>query len=288
MNYSKLNTPKLSYGPVRPKYRPNDINDPPVVWSTTEYITSCSDDAASSSLQLMYGGASLYPIKVAVHAKGSTTSVVQDIPLNTLGNTLHGTAAGDQSEPVGITHDTNPPAITQFASAYKFARVVQTTVDVVVTNASGDNQALELFALIYRSDLGIPAGFTPGGASQPANIQQTPGLIKWVSKKNAIAGDINPNPMRKRLTFDIPKWFNDVEWAYDNPAATASTTNFWVEKDGNNLFTATPNVQLRMRLYGRFLLPDNDVGTNINCGLRMHHKVEFHRGQTVLPAPAAV
>lgn len=287
MDFTKLSTPSLSIGPVRPKYRPNDINDPPVVWTTTQYQTCMSDLASNASVQVVRGGQVLYPFSLGVKPVGSTTSIVQDIPLNTLGNVLYGTATNEQSEPVGVDHDTNPPAITQFVSGYEYARVISTDLDITATSITDQHHVLEMYALIYRSDLGIPSGFEPGSATTPANIQQTPGLIKWRSKNNATQGDwIGRGPMTKRLTFDIPKFFNDVEWAYDNPASTASTTNFWVRKDANGLFTAAPNVKLTMRLYARVMNPDNDADESFNIGLRFRHKVEFHRAQTVLPGPA--
>lgn len=289
MELRRLNTPSLSTGFVKPKYRPNDINDPPVVWSTAQYQTNLSTDATGHVGHSIRGGYMLSPIQLVVKDTAGTASVVDDIPLNVLGNTLFGSATGEESEPVGISHRSNPPAITQFSSSYSYARVSKTIVDISPTyHETTDNVAIEMFALVYRSDLGIPSGFDPGSTTVPTNIQRVPGLIKWVCFRTGVRGDFIPKLVPKRLVFDMPKFFNDVEWHYDNPASTASTTNFWVAKDGNGLFTSNPNLQLRLRLYARRITPEADVANTFACALRVKHIIEFHRGQGVLPAPNSV
>jgi len=259
----------------------NSVQAPSRVTSSCEDYYYLSSSAAQMAPKTIYGGTHMDDITAHQKRVGASTSTNTDIMVNRIGHALHGTTLAER---VGITHDKNPIGLTEFESSYQYARVKKAIMTFEFMPASACPFPILFYVLIYRADEGLPAfsiGNDTTAAHSSVNRVAHFKQCTWYPNK----GDVDVlKPVHKKIVIDVPKMYNDLEWTYD----PVTNGNFWVAKDGDNLFTSEPTADVLCRVYGLVLNPDGQGSTeSFTVGVHTKWIMEFDRGDQVLPTGAS-
>lgn len=278
------------FGYRPPVWENNAMQKAPHTKSSLMSWTNLSATIGQADVLTVTGGANWRQVEFQSMEGGVPTSAT-DIPLNRLWNTLQGSLLNEEA--VGLNHDINPHGTQEFETTKKSLRVRKAHVYFQISD-NGPTQ-VECVFLVWRSDApGISTQFDPTVSAQNdlvSGTHDTPGAIGWTCNSINIQGAADSADRKgyKKITFDIPQYFADVEWHNDSPntgASGGSGTNFWVDKDANNLFTAEPNLTLFGRLYLRYPTADGDLSRTVFVETIVKWEVELHTGQDILPSPA--
>ena len=259
------------------------------------YTWLSSDTATGWELQAQtaYGGEKWTPVTFVVkNTSGVLSGGNTWMALNRIGNFAKDTTTAE--ERIGFDYNSNPVGLKEPESNAKFARVREVTFDIqacVPQSTSIDQIPMQFALKVWRSDYAEPT-WDEGPANDFYDPLQYPGVYFWTAQVPGGDGGAGTKYRFKRFKFYVPHFFNDVEYADDNPTGnvtgtSSEMTNFWVAKHTSGTFTDEPPLVIYAKLYARLPMePLSTTTTGYYVCCRLSQLVEYHRGDGDIPAPA--